>query len=82
MSEPTQSISVRLRRTVVQEGYVSVPVTEDLLQPADADGTRFLDGAKVLAAATLLEPVDGWLPEGSEVEVHPIQKAPDDPDVP
>lgn len=82
MADPTHSISVRLQRTILEEGYVSVPVTEDLLQPAEADGTRFLDGAKVFAAALLLEPANGWLPESSAVEVHAIQKAPDDLDVP
>ena len=80
MAEPTHSISVRLQRTTIEEGYVSVTVTDDLLQPAEADGTRFLDGAKVLAAALPLEPANGWLPESSGVEVHPIQKAPDDAD--
>ncbi|MEQ1873849.1 MAG: hypothetical protein ABL953_08990 [Ilumatobacteraceae bacterium] len=80
MSEPTHSISVRLQRTIVEEGYVSVPVTEDLLQPeADAEGQRFLDGEKVFAAAVLIEPSNGWLPEGSQVGIHPIQKAPDTP---
>lgn len=74
----TYSISVRLRRTTTEEGYVSVPVTEDLMQAEAApDGTRFLDGEKVLAAALNLTPPNGWLPETSEVEVHPIQKEPD-----
>ena len=76
----TYSISVRLRRTTVEERYVSVPVTDAVMrtQP-DEDGAYHLDGEKVLAAAIELGQDDtGWLPEDRQLTVHPIQKNPDD----
>ncbi|EPD68820.1 hypothetical protein [Streptomyces sp. HGB0020] len=74
----TYSVSVRLRRTVVEERYVSVPITEALLQSdPDEDGARRLDPDKLVAAAIRLGQDDAdWRPEGREVTMHPIQKAP------
>jgi len=76
----TYSISVRLRRTTVEERYVSVPVTDAMMrtQPDD-DGAYHLDGEKVLAAAVELGQDDtGWLPEDRQITVHPIQRNPAD----
>ncbi|MFG2692974.1 hypothetical protein [Kitasatospora sp. NPDC048407] len=72
------SISVRLRRTTVEEAYVSVPVTDAVMQDEpDADGSQHLDAAKVFAVALELGASAEWLPEDGRVVVHPIQKAPD-----
>jgi hypothetical protein len=74
----TYSISVRLRRTVVEERYVSVPVTEAVLQDQpDEDGSLRLDGQKVFEEALRLGADEqDWLPEDRTVEVHPIQQPP------
>ncbi|WP_405822268.1 hypothetical protein OG241_38775 [Streptomyces sp. NBC_01390] len=74
----TYSVSVRLRRTVVEERYVSVPITDAVMNPdPDEDGARHIDSAKLVAAAIQLGQDDAdWLPEEREVKLHPIQQAP------
>jgi len=81
MDEPrTYSIGVRLRRTVLESAFVSVPITEEVMQPeADAQGRRRLDAEKVMAAAVRLglEPSTRWEPESAPlVEFHPVQTPP------
>ncbi|MFC9330675.1 hypothetical protein [Kitasatospora sp. NPDC057015] len=72
------SISVRLQRTTVEEAYVSVPVTDAVMQEEPAeDGSHRLDTQALFAAAVELGRGADWLPEGRQVEVHPVQKAPD-----
>jgi hypothetical protein len=69
---------VRLRRTVVQERFVSVPVTDAVMaDERDADGTTHLDPEKLWAVAVELGSDDAdWVTEESTVEPHPIQKPP------
>ncbi|MFD3524231.1 hypothetical protein [Streptomyces sp. NPDC058653] len=76
----TYSVSVRLRRTTVEERYVSVPISESVMRTErDEDGARGLDAEKIFAAAIELgRDDDGWAAEEREVTVHPIQKAPDE----
>lgn len=73
MSDPHYSITVRIRRTVVEEVHVLVPVTDDVVTD------DHIDGAKVFAAAVELgrtQPL-AWRREGEPiVEVHPIQTPP------
>ncbi|HEX3785491.1 MAG TPA: hypothetical protein VHX38_38055 [Pseudonocardiaceae bacterium] len=78
MTNHAYSISVRLRRTTVEERYVSVPVTDAVLRDEpDEDDTTRLDGKKVFAAAIELGADDtDWLPENQEIVVHPIQQPP------
>lgn len=78
VTEPrSYSISVRLRRTLVEEGYVKVPVTGDVMSPPEADGTLRLDTDKLFAEAVRLGgDLAEWTTEESAIEVHPIQKAP------
>ncbi|WP_329270753.1 hypothetical protein [Streptomyces sp. NBC_01451] len=73
------SVSFRLRRTVVEERYVSVPITDAVMQTEpDEDGAYHVDTGKLVAAAIRLGQDDAdWLPEEREVTLHPIQKAPD-----
>ncbi|MFC9817347.1 hypothetical protein ACFVJM_35445 [Streptomyces virginiae] len=74
------SISVRLQRTTVEEAYVSVPVTDAVMQrePADDGSWSYrLDTDKLFAAAVELGNEADWLSEGQQTVVHPIQKAPD-----
>jgi hypothetical protein len=76
----TYSISVRLRRTTAEERHVSVPVTDAVMQDeADEDGSFRLDGRKVFEAALQLGANDAdWVPEEQHVEIHPVQKPPDE----
>ena len=73
MSEPHYSIMVRIRRTVIEEIHVRVPVNEAVVTD------DHVDGAKVFAAAIELgktEPL-AWRREGEPtVEVHPLQTPP------
>ncbi|MFI6088439.1 hypothetical protein [Streptomyces sp. NPDC051218] len=73
------SISVRLQRTTVEEAYVSVPVSDAVMQDERAeDGSYRLDTEKFVAAAIELGGGAAWLPEHQQVALHPIQQAPDD----
>lgn len=69
------SISVTLQRTITEYGFVSVPVTPDLIvqQP---DGTGRLDAEKVMQRAVAMgrSPDVAWHPESQEVKPHPVQR--------
>jgi len=76
------SISFRLRRTTTEEGYISVPVTPDLLKPRDKDDGvldgEVLDVEKVVERALSIgkESEIDWQPETDpEIVLHPLQKA-------
>jgi hypothetical protein len=73
----TFSISVRLQRTVVQEGYVSVLVTHDLIRDEpDADGKYQMDTAKMIARAVELGgELAEWQDESTDIVLHPIQRS-------
>jgi hypothetical protein len=77
-TSPGYSISVRLRRTVHEEAFVSVPVTAEVMRPEpDEDGRYRLDTEKLFAEAVRMGIEGGdWQVEATEVEVHPIQMAP------
>lgn len=72
---PTYSISVRLQRTSTETAYVSVPLDDNVVveQP---DGTRRIDGARVMQAAVEMAKSPGieWRPEDQSVQPHPIQQ--------
>lgn len=77
----TYAVSFRLQRTTTEAGFVSVPVTADLLirQP---DGTARIDVDKMvqrsveLARSAEIE----WHVEEQRVELHPFQEAPPESD--
>jgi hypothetical protein len=73
----TYSVSFRLQRTTTEFAFVSVPVTSDLLLP-QADGTARLNGPALAQRAIELGHASSltWHPEGTAVELHPIQVAP------
>ena len=76
----TYSVSLRLRRIMYEDGYVSVPVTEALSSLSE-DGTWHLDGQKVFDEGVRLgrDPRMEWQVESVEIEVHPLQAPrPDD----
>lgn len=75
MSEPerTYSIVVRVRRTIIEEVHVWVPVTEGVVTD------DHVDGAKVFAEAVRIGATGDhrWRREGEPViEVHPEQTPP------
>lgn len=78
----TYSISFRLRRTSQEEAFVSVPVTDEVLQEeADERGHRRLDVEKLTNAAIRLGSGADvrWRVEGKPiVELHPVQVAPNE----
>lgn len=78
----TYSICFRLRRTNHEEAFVSVPVTEEILEDnPDEHGHRELDAEKLMQAAIRLgaDPDTRWRVEGKPiVEVHPVQIAPNE----
>src|SRR5271168_2092272 len=79
MSErKTYSISVRLRRTVTEEAFVSVPLNSEVWDPVpDKDGQLHVDGMKVMEVAVHLGLYPGahWVREDEpRVEPHPIQE--------
>ena len=74
--KPTYSISLRLRRTIQQDCYVSVMVNDAIVKQNE-DGTFGIDTDKLFAEGVKLganENAD-WQQETSVVEVHPIQMA-------
>lgn len=74
------SISVRLRRVISEEGYVSVPVDDTVMRASpEPDGMYRLDPEKVFEEAIRLgASLDTWRVEEHQITVHPIQKAPED----
>lgn len=81
MSEPTtHSISFRLRRTTIEEAFVSVPVTEEILQTTpDEDGYRHIDPEKAVKVALDLgrNAETHWITEAEpEITLHPLQTEP------
>lgn len=73
----TNAVSFRLQRTTTEAGFISVPVTPDLMirQP---DGTARIDVDKIVQRSVeLAESTDvEWQVEEQRVELHPIQVAP------
>jgi len=70
---PHYSVSVRVRRTVIEEVHVLVPVTDSVVTD------DHLDGAKIFAEAVRIgrEETHGWRREGEPtVEIHPLQTPP------
>jgi hypothetical protein len=73
MAEPSYSVSVRIRRTIVEEIHVKVPVTDAVVTD------EHLDGKKIFAAAVVIGETEelAWRREGEPVvEVHPLQTPP------
>jgi hypothetical protein len=74
----TYSVSWRLQRITTEYGYVSVPVTPDLVIQ-QADGTGRLDVTKMVQRAIELGRTADveWHAEDQQVQPHPIQKPPE-----
>jgi len=69
------SIRVRLRRTTQESLFVHVPLTEDLWKDPNADGSRNLDGEKVIQRGVEIgrELDQGWELEDTTIIPHPWQ---------
>lgn len=72
------SVSWRLQRTTTEYGYVLVPVTEDLIK-LDETGIGRMDVERMAQRAIERghSEVIQWYPEGQQVQLHPLQKAPE-----
>ena len=69
------SVVVRVRRTIVEEVHVSVPITEAVVTDDHLDGAKIFDAALTIAR----DAEHRWRPEGAPViEVHPLQTPPPD----
>lgn len=78
MDETAYSISLRLQRTTTEYGYVTVPVTDDILTIGD-NGEGRIDTEKFFRKGIELSnsPMMVWYPEDKRIEVHSIQTAPE-----
>jgi hypothetical protein len=67
-------IQWRLRRTIIEDCYVSVPVTSEVMD-FDESGKHRLNVGKVRAAALAIGDLsECWAVEQSDIDVHPIQR--------
>jgi hypothetical protein len=74
------SMSVRLRRVRTETTNVSVPITQEVMRSSDQGESPRLDVDKIIEAALQLGKLDSteWEIEGEpEIQLHPIQNAPE-----
>lgn len=76
----TYSICFRLRRTIVEDAFVRVSVTDEVFKAyPDKDGKVRLDTEMLIKAAIMLgdDPSTRWLPEDRPtIQLHPWQIPP------
>ena len=75
----TYSICIRLRRTTIEDAFVRVPVTGEVIRAPDKEGKLQLDTDKIVKAALLLgnSSATQWTKEDQPlVEPHPVQLPP------
>jgi hypothetical protein len=74
-TDKTYSITLRLRRTTVADGYVSVPLNSAITRVAD-DGTQRIDSEAFVREAIRLadDPRVEWRVESVTTEPHPMQE--------
>jgi hypothetical protein len=72
--QDTYSIQVRLRRTCHEDAFVSVPVT-DAIVDRQPDGTGRINPKALVAAAMQIskDPRVEWKRESMETTMHPVQ---------
>ncbi len=78
MNTSNVSIMVRIRRTVIEEIHVSVPITNEMIEE-EPDGSSHVSGKAVFAEAVLIGQTQelAWRREGEAlVEIHPLQTPP------
>jgi hypothetical protein len=78
-SRAIYSVSWRLMRMTVEYAYVSVPVADEMVRP-DEQGVNRIDVKAMSDRAIELghRPEVIWYRERQEIEVHPLQKSPDE----
>ena len=69
------SIRVRVQRTTKESLFVHVPITDDLWKEPNAEGTRNLDGEKVIQRGVEIGrgSEQGWEVESTAITPHPRQ---------
>jgi len=72
--QKTYSISLRLRRIVVEDAYVAVPVTDAIIK-TNVDGQNGIDVDRFVAEAIRIgsDPKVEWKVESTSIEGHPTQ---------
>lgn len=70
----TYSIQLRIKRTTVEDAFVSVPVTSSMMKEKE-DGNLGIDGDKLLEQALKLGKESGveWKVEDVTIEPHGLQ---------
>jgi hypothetical protein len=77
MSTQHTTILLHVRRTRVEDAYVSVPVTDAVLRAeADAEGNRRIDVEAFVREGVAIagNPTVEWRVEEERTEMHPVQK--------
>lgn len=78
MTDTNTCIAIRLRRTIHQDAYLRVPLTEALRKKTpEEDGSYPLDTDALFAEATRMGELSAieWQVEESSAAVHPLQRA-------
>lgn len=72
----TYSIALRVRRTIIQDAYISVPVTEAILNE-QPDGTARINSEALFAEGIRISAHHAveWQNEALSTDIHPIQQA-------
>ena len=70
------SIALRVRRTIYQDAYIAIPVSEAIVRRGD-DGTLHIDQEKMRAEGIRISQDSRveWQVESTSTELHPIQQA-------
>jgi hypothetical protein len=73
----TYSIALRMRRTIYEDAYIAVPVTDAVVKKKE-DGSLGVDPAALMAEGIRISRDDRveWQVESTKTEPHPIQQAP------
>lgn len=67
------AIAVRVRRTLVEEIHVFVPVTDEVMDLTDPEKPTFSAQAVFDKACEMASETGDWRWESETVEVHPLQ---------
>lgn len=69
------SIVLRVRRVTTEHAYVSVPVTDAIMSPADESGKTSIDSERFVAEGIryAADPDVAWVAESLDVHPHPTQ---------
>ena len=75
LSSGNTSVVLRVRRTVVQDAYIAVPVSGSMKAEPESDGSYRIDFDALVTVGVQLshEPGVEWRDEQRETTMHPLQ---------